>query len=94
MALALDFAPPINEESKKIDQRYYDELMNKAYDSISMASIYVQQIPNIRLELKPISNRMIRFKKAGLIGCLNETGVTSSNYKKVIYNSIETDSTT
>ncbi len=29
----------------------------------------------------PISKRMEKLKKSGLIGCLNNSGVTSSNYK-------------
>jgi hypothetical protein len=31
------------------------------------------------------SKRIIAFEKAGLIGCLNGTGINSKNYKKIIY---------
>lgn len=35
------------------------------------------------------SRRMKRLKDAGLIGCLNDTGVDSSNYKEIIRQSYE-----
>lgn len=52
-----------------------------------MASIYLKQVPNIKSETKlpPVSSRMDRLKKAGLIGCFDDTGVDSSNYKEIIY---------
>jgi len=36
---------------------------------------------------KQISKRMDRLQKAGLIGCFDDTGVNSSNYKEFIYGS-------
>lgn len=88
VTIAIDFAPPINQQSKIIEECYYDDLMDTAFYSVSMAPVYVQQVPNVRTESKPMSTRMSKLKKAGLIGCLNESGVTSSNYKEVIYGSI------
>ena len=88
MALAIDFTPAINEQSKIIEERYYKDLVHEAY-GISMAEVYVQQVPNVRSESSQMSNRMAKLKKAGLIGCLNDTGITSSNYKKNIYESID-----
>lgn len=91
MNLAIDFPIiPINPQSKIIEERFYDELVNKAYDSISMPQLYVQQLPNVKSELeKPMSRRMSRFKQAGLIGCLDDSGVTSSNYKEIMYGSFK-----
>lgn len=85
------FSSVLNEESKIIDERYYKELVSTAYDSISMAKIYVGQVPNVRSEPKKMSSRMARLKKSDLIGCLNKTGVTSSNYKEFMPGSLETD---
>lgn len=85
---------PINDQSKKIDERFYDDLVSKAFDSFSMAKVYMQFVPNVIAEpkIKPTSTRMARFRKAGLIGCLNDTGVTSANYKEIIYGSGDIDS--
>ena len=85
---------PINQQSRNIDERYYIELVNIALDSSSsVANVYLMQVPNVRPELKskPVSNRMAKLKKAGFIGCLNETGVTSSNYKEIIYGHVDTN---
>jgi hypothetical protein len=92
---SIDFSvTPINLQSKLIEERFFYELINKSIDSIAMAEVYVQYIPNIRSESKPkpISSRMAKFKEAGLIGCLNDSGITSSNYKEIMYGSIKTDS--
>ena len=74
---------------KSSRERFYGDLVCRAYDSFSIPQVYVQQVPNIRskTESKPISSRMARLKKAGLIGCLNDTGITSSNYKEIIHGS-------
>lgn len=95
IAIPFDFsATPINEQSKIIEERYYGDLVHQAYDCFSIPRVYVQQVPNIRSEseAKPMSSRMARLKKAGLIGCLNDSGITSSNYKTIIYGSFDPDS--
>lgn len=90
----VDFpTPPINQQSKIIEERYYEELVSTAIDSRN-SMVYLQQVPNVQTQIKskPISNRMAKLKKAGLIGCLNDTEVTSRNYKKIICESIDSDS--
>lgn len=86
---------PINPHSQIIEERYFNDLVKKAYDSTSIAPVYIRQVPNIRAETKskPMSKRMSRLKKAGLIGSLNDTGVTSSNYKEIIMGSSESEPT-
>lgn len=37
------------------------------------------------------TERMQAFRKAGLIGCLNDTGVTSKNYKPYLMNEVWKD---
>jgi hypothetical protein len=88
--------PPINNQSKTIEECFYESLVLNAFDSISISKIYLQQVPNVKSESenKPLSSRMARLKKAGLIGCLNDTEVTSSNYKKIIHRSFDLDSNT
>ncbi len=87
---------PINQQSRIIEERFCHELIDKAIDSIAMPEVYIQYVPNIRSESrsKPLSSRMARFKKAGLIGCLSDSGVTSTNYKEVMYGTIITDPNT
>jgi len=95
VAISSDFsATPINEQSKIIEERYYGDLVHQACDCFSIPRVYAQQVPNIRSEpeAKPMSNRMAKLKKAGLIGCLNDTGVTSNNYKEIIHGSFDPDS--
>lgn len=38
-----------------------------------------------RIETKKIMNKLQALKDAGLIGCLNDSGVTSKNYKEILY---------
>lgn len=92
--IRIDFISPINEDSKAIEERFYEELVNRAYNSISAPEVYTKQVPNVRSETKdkPTSARMARFKKAGLIGCFNNTRVNSENYKNFLFNSNDEDS--
>jgi hypothetical protein len=86
--LSLDFTvTPMNDQSKIIEERSYGELVDKARDSFSVGWVYVQQVPNVKSESKVVSTRMARFKKAGLIGCFNDTGVNSDNYKEILRDS-------
>ena len=79
----------INEQSRSIEERFYIELVNKVPDTASVSVVYLQQIPHVDTSSKsqPLSARMARFKKAGLIGCLNDTGVNSGNYREIIRDS-------
>jgi hypothetical protein len=84
---------PINQQSKVIEERFFEELVSTSRNSLSIAQeVYAHQVPNVRSEAKPMSARMARFRQAGLIGCFNGTGVTSSNYKEIIYGSFDPDS--
>lgn len=81
--------PPINQECEEINERFYTELISKSYDSVSYPDLYIKLIPNIRREIpKKISKRMANLRKAGIIGCLNNTNITSENYKKIIYETV------
>lgn len=43
---------------------------------------------DLRTYIEPPKNapsKLDRLRKAGLIGCLNDTGLTSKNYKNEIY---------
>lgn len=43
----------------------------------------LRNIPNVKIiASEPIPSKLDKFRKAGLIGCLNDTGLTSDNYKK------------
>lgn len=90
MPFIIDATIPINYESKTIEERYYYSLVVEAYNTFSIPQLYAQQVPNVRLnelKSKPISKRMAGLRRAGLIGCLNNSGITSSNYKDVIQES-------
>jgi hypothetical protein len=75
---------PLNKQSKAIENRYHENLVRGAYSSLSMPEVYLKQVPNIELREKPVSKRMQKLKKSGLIGCLNDSEVTSTNYKDLI----------
>lgn len=59
-------------------------LFNRAQDTIIHPEIYAKEVDNVVTEYK-ITSRMSRLKKANLIGCLNDSGVTSKNYKNFLY---------
>jgi hypothetical protein len=47
---------------------------------------YIREIPNLKIvPLKTAPSKLAKFHKAGLIGCLNDSGLTSENYKNEIY---------
>jgi hypothetical protein len=46
---------------------------------------YAKEIPNLQLISSKKSSKLEKFRKAGLIGCLNDSGLTSKNYKDELY---------
>ena len=46
---------------------------------------YAKKIPNLQLTPSKQSSKLNKFRKAGLIGCLNDSGLTSKNYKDELY---------
>jgi hypothetical protein len=80
--------------SKILEERYCKELMSQALDSFAIGAVYVNLVPNVKFEpnTSRVSKRMNKLKKLGLIGCFNDTGITSTNYKEFIYGQEETNS--
>jgi|GEM_PF-4738049 len=81
--------PAENSHTKIVEERFYANLFERGINTASIGSVYVQQIPNIEAVSvsKPVSARMARFKKAGLLGCLNNIDVNSKNYKEFLQDS-------
>lgn len=80
--------PPYNSEYQTIEERLFEDLLRAGNDCNSPGVIkaYIQEIPNLKIvPLKTAPSKLARFRKAGLIGCLNDTGLTSENYKNEIY---------
>ena len=72
--------PPYNSEYQTIEERLYEELLIAGNDCNSPGVIkaYIKEIPNLKIvPLKTTPSKLVRFRKAGLIGCLNDTGLTS-----------------
>ena len=77
--------PPLNSEYQIAEIRLYEELLNN-YNSPDVVKAYIKEIPNIRVvPAKKHISKLEKFRKAGLIGCLNDTGLTSENYKSEFY---------
>jgi len=88
--LHLDFpSASMNKQSRIVEERFYAELVYRVPDTASVGIVYMQQIPHIDTtsQPRPMSARMARFKKAGLIGCFNNTGVNSGSCKDIIQDS-------
>ena len=81
--------PAENLQTKIVEERYYANLFERGTNTASIGSAYVQQIPRIEAVSvsKPVSARIAKFKKAGLLGCLNDIGVNSENYKGFLQDS-------
>ena len=80
--------PPFNSEYQIVEERLYEGLLTSCNEchSTGITHAYVREIPNFKIaSLKTTSSKLDKFRKAGLIGCLNDTGLTSENYKKEIY---------
>lgn len=81
-------APPLNSEYQIIEERLYESLLTSCNEchSPGITQAYIREIPNFRIvSLETTPSKLDKFRKAGLIGCLNDTGLTSKNYKKEIY---------
>lgn len=77
-----------NPESQIIEKRLYEDLLTSCNEchSPGITQAYVKEIPNLKIvRSKAKPSKLDKFRKAGLIGCLNDTGLTSENYKKEIY---------
>ncbi len=74
-----DPVTPLNSDSQKIEIEYYETILNRTQ---GLTETYLE-LP-IEIHSRPPS-KMDLFQKAGLIGSLNESGVTSENYKKILY---------
>lgn len=73
--------PPI----PRTEERFYQELAERMPGNCSVSVAYFHQIPYVNIVTEiPLSPRMARFKKAGLLGCFDGTGVNSENYKDFI----------
>ncbi len=76
---------PFNSEYQIVEERLYEELLTSCNECLSSGLItaYVKEIPNLKIvPLEPVPSKLDKFRKAGLIGSLNDTGLTSKNYKK------------
>lgn len=80
-------APPFNSEYQIVEVRLYEDLLTSCNDchSQGVTQAYVREIPNFKISLETIPSKLDKFRKAGLIGCLNNTGLTSKNYKRELY---------
>ena len=79
---------PLSSEYQIIEERLYEDLLIAGNDcnSPGVITAYIKEIPNLKIvPLKPPPSKLAKFRKAGLIGCLNDTGLTSKNYKNEIY---------
>jgi hypothetical protein len=81
--------PPTNAEYQKVEERFNYDLINSCYgcNSVALIAQYVQQVSNVESHIKE-KKRVSKFeklKKLGLIGSLNDTDVTSMNYKESLY---------
>ncbi len=80
MAVLYTDHPPYRAQS--VQERFHAELADRIPGSSSVGIVYMQQIPNVYTITEiPLSPRMARFKKAGLLGCFDGTGVNSENYR-------------
>lgn len=78
--------PPFNSEYQIVEERLYEDLLDSCSECHSPGIIqaYTREIPNFKVaSLETIPSKLDKFQKAGLIGCLNNTGLTSENYKSV-----------
>lgn len=80
--------PPFNYEYRVIEERLYGGLLTSCNEchSPGITQAYIKEIPNLTITSSETTpSKLGKFRKAGLIGCLNDTGLTSENYKKEIY---------
>ena len=79
---------PANIEYQKIEARVNNDLVNSCYrcNSESLIEQYVLQISNIESQTKTKKSitKLEKLKKLGLIGSLNNSDITSTNYKASI----------
>ena len=89
MTQAIDFpSAPMSEEYRQIETKYYDGLLAASHDcnSLTIFATYVREVPNLKVvSSKAKTSKLARLREAGLIGCLNDTGITSQNYKEEFY---------
>jgi hypothetical protein len=68
-----------------VEERFHSELADRMPCNSSVGMAYLQQIPSIHvISEAPLSPLMARFKKAGLLGCFDNTGINSKNYKELL----------
>ena len=79
--------PSFNHECHYVEERLYKELLisSNEYNSPGIIRAYVKEIPNLKIVSLESTSKLDKFRKAGLIGSLNESGITSENYKKELY---------
>jgi hypothetical protein len=80
--------PPANMESQKNEGHFNETLASSNYSSHSVILVehYVRQVTDLQSQLKRKKiTRLEKLKKLGLIGALDDTGVTSTNYKESFY---------
>jgi hypothetical protein len=76
------------ENIQVVEERFYTDLANKIPDNMSVGFAYAKEIQFVDTTSEiPLSPRMARLKKAGLLGCFDGTGVTSENYKEILHES-------
>lgn len=79
--------PPMNAEYQRIEIDFQGNLFEggSGGNSSSVMEAYVQQIPNMKVISSKRVSKLAKFKAAGLIGCLNDSSITSTNYKDELY---------
>lgn len=71
-----------------VEERLYEDLLYTHNDchSVGLTRAYIKVIPTVKIiATEPIPSKLDKFRKAGLIGCLNDTELTSDNYKNEFY---------
>ncbi len=68
-----------------VEERFHKQLADRIPGNSSVGIAYLQQIPSVHVVSEvPLSPLMARFKKAGLLGCFDNTGINSENYKEFL----------
>lgn len=79
---------PISSEYQIVEERLYENLFLSGYDcnNVAVMEAYAKEIPNFLVISSKKASKLDKFRKGGLIGCLNSSGLTSKNYKDELYN--------
>ncbi|MCB1113612.1 MAG: hypothetical protein KDK62_02535 [Chlamydiia bacterium] len=79
-----------NEHTVIAEEVFYSSLLSTSTENPQISEFYLKGFPNLVYSPQDEGADFIEsLEKAGLIGCFDNTGVNSTNYKNIIYGDLE-----